>query len=64
MRNIRIVIDRTARVGDILNGERVVAAGRPVRIQVTDDTACVYGLEPGESYYPSVTRQIIETETI
>ncbi len=47
-------------VGDMLNGKPIASFGRewyepPKKIRVTDDTACVYGMQPGLDYYPTIT---------
>ena len=61
MKSIRIYANQ-CQVGDLLRGETIVRLSEPWTEQPTDDTACVYGMEPGQDFYPKVKLQYAYTE--
>lgn len=47
----------TKKIGDEIGGQKITGLGKIWSEQVTDDTACCYGMEPGLDFYPSVSFQ-------
>ena len=45
------------KVGDMIGDFEITGFGKIWSERVTDDTACVYGMQPGMDYYPPVKMQ-------
>jgi len=49
--------NRKYEIGDKIRGHEVTGFGKVWQERVTDDTACVWGFEPGQDSYPTVSVQ-------
>ena len=50
------------KIGDKIGIMKIVGFGKKWFERVTDDTACVYGLQPGLGYYPPIEMQYAYVE--
>lgn len=55
---IRVLAGKV-KVGDEVRGRKVTEMGKVWSEQITDDTACCYGMEAGLGEYPSIKMQFI-----
>ena len=51
------IIAGSKKIGDEINGKKITGFGKTWGQRVTDETACCYGMMPGEDYYPDVMMQ-------
>jgi hypothetical protein len=56
MNRIKIYAN-SKKIGDCINGKKITGLGTIWSERVRDDTACCYGMMPGQDFYPPVKMQ-------
>lgn len=51
------IIEGSKKIGDKIGDHVITGLGRSWSVQVTDEDACAYGMEPGLDYYPAIRMQ-------